>query len=102
MNERQKTWAVRAKKLLRQLEMREAPRGKYRRSLAALEEEIATVEDLIRSYWELFANVSLSLPGDVGPVSSTVPEARNVPQKSHGYPPFTGSTSDWRQSDPIH
>jgi hypothetical protein len=82
--------------------MREAPPGKYRRSLAALDEEIAAVEDLIRSYRKLFANVSLSDPGDVNPVSSAVPEGEDVPQKSHGHPPFTGSTSDWRQSDPIH
>jgi hypothetical protein len=102
MNEGQKNWALRAKKLLLHLEMREALPGKHAPSLAELEQEIAAVEDLILSYRVLFANVSLCIPGDVSLRSSPVLEGEDVRQTSHCPPHFTGSTSDWRQSDSIH
>lgn len=60
MDERQKIdWALQEKKLLLLLEKRQALPTNHPFSMAALEEEIAAVEDLICSYRQLFADMRL-------------------------------------------
>jgi hypothetical protein len=60
MDERQKSeWALRAKKLLLQLEKRQALPINHPYSIVKLNAEIAAVEELINSCWLLFANERL-------------------------------------------
>jgi hypothetical protein len=60
MDERQKIdWGLHAKKLLLQLEKRQALPTNHPYSMAKLEEEIAAVEELIRHYRRLFAHERL-------------------------------------------
>jgi hypothetical protein len=59
-DERQKIeWALQAKKLLLQLEKRQALPRNYPYSRVKLNAEIAAVEELINSCWLLFANERL-------------------------------------------
>jgi hypothetical protein len=63
MDERQKIdWGLQAKKLLLQLEKRQALPTNHPYSMAALDEEIAAVEELISSYRLLFANERIESP----------------------------------------
>ena len=60
MHERQKIdWGLQAKKLLLQLEKRQALPTNHPYSMAKLDEEIAAVEELVSSYRQLFAKEHL-------------------------------------------
>jgi len=60
MDERQKIdWGLQAKKLLLQVEKRQAQPTNHPYTMAKLDEEIAVVEELINSYRLLFANERL-------------------------------------------
>ena len=62
MDERQKIgWGLQAKKLLLQLEKRQALPTDHPNRMAKLDEEIAAVEELIRYYRRLFADERLRL-----------------------------------------
>jgi hypothetical protein len=60
MDERQKIdWGLQVKNLLLQLEKRQAQPADHPHSMAKLDQEIAAVEELINSYWLLFASERL-------------------------------------------